>query len=183
MEYKKQDFTNGQVLTADNLNHIEDGVSKGQNLVEITYLDLEIKKAASELVEGQLYRIIEPEEIWIKEDGQFVRVEVNYIYQALSSSTLSTKKTVIDKEGKEYDCLFDSNGNEIFVRRQAISQEEIHSMCSEIFGMEFEYTPEVPPTDEPEMPDMYYSYYAEWGIGEFEEVDEEIVESEGDIIE
>ena len=51
MSYEKQNFTDNQILTADNLNHIEDGiVNLEQNKADKTYVDEEIDKI--ELLQG-----------------------------------------------------------------------------------------------------------------------------------
>ena len=51
MSYEKQNFVDNQILTADNLNHIEDGIEKlEQNKADKTYVDEEIDKI--ELLQG-----------------------------------------------------------------------------------------------------------------------------------
>ena len=51
MSYEKQNFVDNQILTADNLNHIEDGIENlEQNKADKTYVDEEIDKI--ELLQG-----------------------------------------------------------------------------------------------------------------------------------
>ena len=91
--YEKQNFKTGDVLTADALNHMEEGIEKamkaGGGVTLITWAELKALRDASGLKPGAFYRITDYVTTTIQENTRSARHPFDIIVLAISENELS----------------------------------------------------------------------------------------------
>ena len=105
MAYERNNFKTGQVLTADALNHMEDGIAmamEGGGVTATTYAELKALRDAGQLKAGAFYRITDYMTTTTQENTQSAGHPFDVIVLALDGSRLSEKAWAAHHEGDEY---------------------------------------------------------------------------------
>ena len=104
--YEKIDFKTGQVLTADALNHMQEGIAKamesGGGITLTTYAELVSLRDAGQLNAGTFYRITDYVTTTIQENTQSAGHQFDVIVLALDAHTLSEEAYAAVHEGDTY---------------------------------------------------------------------------------
>lgn len=105
MAYERNNFKTGQVLTADALNHMEEGIAKameGGGITATTYAELKALRDANGLKAGAFYRITDYMTTTTQENTQSAGHQFDVIVLALDGGRLSEKAWAAHHEGDEY---------------------------------------------------------------------------------
>lgn len=105
MAYERINFKTGQVLTADALNHMEDGIAMamaGGGVTATTYAELKALRDAGQLKAGAFYRITDYMTTTTQENTQSAGHQFDVIVLALDGGRLSEKAWAAHHEGDEY---------------------------------------------------------------------------------
>lgn len=105
MAYERNNFKTGQVLTADALNHMEDGIARameGGGVTATTYAELKALRDAGQLKAGAFYRITDYMTTTTQENTQSAGHQFDVIVLALDGGRLSEKAWAAHHDGDEY---------------------------------------------------------------------------------
>lgn len=106
MDYTRREFKTGEVLTAEALNHLEDGIAlamtSGGGVNKTTYAELKALRDAGQLKAGAFYRITDYVTATIQENTQSAGHQFDVIVLALDGGRLSEKAWAAHHEGDEY---------------------------------------------------------------------------------
>lgn len=102
MDYERIDFKTGQVLTADALNHMQEGIEKamqhGANIASVAYTDLVSLRDEGKLTAGTFYRITD----YMTTTAQFGTLSAGHqfdvIVLALSKNALAEEAYAVHSE-------------------------------------------------------------------------------------
>lgn len=102
MSYQKLNLQTGQVLTADALNHIEDGIATASiKCQKVTWAELVQMRNESKLMPGTWYRIIDYVTTTTQENTASIGAPFDIIVLALSKNEVSERAKAIHREGDE----------------------------------------------------------------------------------
>lgn len=105
MAYTKQNWVTGETITADKLNHIEDGIAAttgGAPLESTTYAELIAKRNSGTLTPGMQYRITDYVCTTTQEESRAVSHPFDIIVVADDESTLNENARACLHEGDNY---------------------------------------------------------------------------------
>ena len=104
MAYEKQTWACGEVITADKLNHMEDGIANagGEAMESITYAELKAKRDNGTLTPGMQYRITDYECTTTQEGSRAVAHSFDIIVVADGESALNENARACLREGDTY---------------------------------------------------------------------------------
>lgn len=110
MSYQKLNLQTGQVLTADALSHIEDGIATASiKCQKVTWAELVQMREESKLMPGTWYRIIDYVTTTTQENTASLGVPFDIIVLALSENEVSERAKAIWREGDDQLALFHLN--------------------------------------------------------------------------
>ena len=101
MAYKKISFKTGDVLTANALNHMEEGIIAAEGVIRTTYAELVAARNAKKLEEGRFYRITDYYCTTTQENTRAALNKFDIIVLALSNDIVSEEAYAVHHDGSD----------------------------------------------------------------------------------